>query len=195
MEKNMMVSKKIALVLMAALLTSSCARKMESNVYTSSSTVGKVIEGTVISARPVVIQNNDKLENNGMGMLGGGVLGAVAGSGFGKGTGQGVAAVGGALIGAAAGALVQSQLGKSQGMEYIVRIDSKYVNDIPETVTKKEVKLGTDSVEDDVKGATSVQKTKTDLISVIQGQDTTFQAGQKVLVIYNDDRPRLAAAY
>jgi outer membrane lipoprotein SlyB len=188
------LSKLLGTAVIVALFTTSCARNMDSNVYSSSSPAGKVLEGKVISARPIVIKDNDKLQDNGMGMLGGGVAGAVAGSAAGKGTGKGLAVVGGGLIGAVAGALIQDKLSTSDGMEYIVRIDKKYVNDVPDSsrITRHKA-VDKNTVDEEVQQSVSVQRTKSDLISVIQGKDIVFASGQKVLIIYNNDRPRLEA--
>jgi outer membrane lipoprotein SlyB len=188
-------SKLLSVVAVVTLaLTSGCARDMGSTVYTSSNAVGKVLEGTVLSARQVTIKDNDKPQDNVAGMLGGGLLGGVAGASIGKGTGQGVAAIGGALAGAALGNVVQGQLGKSQGMEYVVRLDSKYVNSTPTVTQKKQISMSDGSIDSDIKNSIAVTNTQTDLISVIQGNDVVFQAGQRVLIIYNNDRPRLAPA-
>lgn len=186
------LTKLYSIIAISTLALTGCARELSSSTYTSGAVSGKVIEGTVISARPVTIKDADKLQDNTLGILGGGVLGGVGGSAFGKGTGKGLAAVGGALLGATAGAYAQDKLSTSNGMEYIVRIDKKYVNSIPTNTSRKEVQFGTSSAEQDVSKSIQVENTKTDLISVLQGSDVVFSAGQHVLVIYNNDRPRLA---
>lgn len=187
-------SKLLGCIIATVFVLTGCAREMSSNVYTSSSTSGKVLEGRVLSARPVTIKEADKLQDNTMGMLGGGILGAVAGSAVGKGTGQGLAAVGAGILGAAAGAYAQDKLGTQQGMEYVVRIDKKYISSIPSRTSKKQITYGTNSASEDVSQSIQVEDTKTDLVSVLQGADVVFQPGQHVLVIYNNDRPRLAPA-
>lgn len=178
----------------ASFLITGCAREMSSEVYTSSSTSGKVLEGKIVSARPVTIKDSDKLQDNTAGMLGGGLLGGVAASSAGKGTGKGLAAIGGALVGAAAGALIQDKLGTSKGMEYIVRIDKKYISSIPSQKSRRNISYGTTSAEQDVSQSISVEDTKTDLISVVQGGDVIFQPGKHVLIIYSNDRPRISPA-
>ncbi len=186
--------KILSIATISSLMLTSCARDMSSDVYTDSNAVGKVLEGKVLSARQVTVKSSDKLQDNTLGMIGGGLLGAVAGSSVGGGTGKGLAAVGGGLLGATAGAYAQDKLGTSKGIEYVVRIDKKYVSSIPRNVHRKQISVGDNSVDQDVKQSIAVEDTKTDLISVVQGTDTMFQAGQKVLIIYNNDRPRLAAA-
>lgn len=191
----MKVSRKILSVFaIASFVLTGCAREMSSDVYTSSSTSGKVLEGKVVSARPVTIKDSDKLQDNTAGMLGGGLLGGVAASSAGKGTGKSLAAVGGALVGAAAGAFIQDKLGTSKGMEYIVRIDKKYISSIPTQKSRRNISYGTTTAEQDVSQSISVEDTKTDLISVVQGGDVIFQPGKRVMIIYSNDRPRLSPA-
>jgi outer membrane lipoprotein SlyB len=175
-------------------IISGCARNLNSGEYTSLATSGKVLEGKIVSARAVTVNDNDKLENNTIGMLGGGVLGGVAGSVIGKGQGQALAAVGGALAGAVAGSVAQSKLGKSQGTEYIIRLDPKYVT-TSSAINKKSVTVGRNSVDNQISDSVGVANTQTDLLSVVQGNDIIMQPGQRVLIIYNNDRPRVTPAY
>lgn len=191
--------RKVSAAVMVALLSSGvlggCARDMNANTYTSDAAVGKVLEGTVLTATPVTIKNSDKLQDNTMGMLGGGVVGGLAGSGVGKGTGQSLAIAGGALAGAALGSVIQDKLGTNKGMQYVVRIDSKYVDHSRGPKVTRNVKFGDGSVDQDIKDSIAVQDTKTDLLSVVQGNDVIFQPGQRVLIVYNNDRPRLVASH
>ncbi len=181
-------------VILSSLVLTGCARNMGSDVYTSTASAGKVLEGKVISARPVTIKETDKLANNQVGGLGGGLAGAVAGSAIGAGKGQIAATIGGAILGAVAGAVAEDALSKSEGMEYVVRIDPKYVSKAPTSTKTTKVSIGRASIDDDIKQSISVANTKSDLISVVQGRDVVFQAGQRVLIIYNNDRPRLTSA-
>jgi outer membrane lipoprotein SlyB len=187
-------SKLLTIISILGLALTGCERNLDSNVYTSGAVTGKVIEGTVISARQVIVKGNDKLENNTMGMLGGALLGGLGGNAFGKGAGNSLATGGGAIAGAAAGAMIQDKLSSAKGMEYVVRINPKYVAEVQSITNKTNVTVGTQSVDDEVKGATSVSSTKTDLISVVQGIDAIYNPGQKVLIMYNNDRPRITAA-
>lgn len=184
----------LAAVMLASTMLGGCARNLNANVYTSDAAVGKVLEGTVVSATPVTVKNTDKLENNGLGLLGGGVVGGLAGSGVGKGTGNTLAIAGAALAGAAIGSVIQDKLGTNNGMQYVVRLDPKYVDNSVVTEEKHRVSIGNNSVDDDVKNSIGVVNTKTDLLSVVQGNDVLFQPGQRVLIVYNNDRPRLVAS-
>ena len=113
-----------ATFLSLSILLSACSRDMSSSTYVDSAASGVVLEGTVVSARPVKVKSADKLQNNGLGLLGGGVAGGVAGAQFGQGRGNAAATVGGVLAGAVLGSMLESELGQSDGMEYIVKINN-----------------------------------------------------------------------
>lgn len=189
-------NKVFAMVAVSSMLLTACARDMGATVVTSGAVSGKVLEGVIVSATPVTIQESDKLQDNTMGMIGGGVLGAVAGNAVGKGTGNALATVGAGMAGAALGSMAQKHLGKSQGMQYIVRLDPKYVNNTKKDVIRKEYSYKNDnkSVDDEIKSSIEVQETKTDLLSVVQGNDVIMSPGQRVLIVYNNDRPRVTPA-
>jgi len=187
------ISRLVGLVFVS-LVFISCARDMSSDVYTSSSEFGKVLEGKVISARPVTVKEFDKLQDNSTGLLSGGLAGSVAGSSLGEGVGKTLATVGGAIVGATAGAITQSKLGDAKAMEYVVRIDKKYLQDIYERRRLDRKIYTAIDAEQGINESISLAETKTDLISVVQGMDVTFQAGARVLIIYSNDRPRLAPA-
>lgn len=189
----MHISKFIIFSIVSLVMLTSCAREMSSNVYTSNSASGKVIEGKIISARKVTIKDSEKLQDNTIGMLAGGITGGVAGANMGKGNGNSLAAVGAAIVGATAGAFIQDKLGTSEGMEYIVRIDKKYLSNLPSKKSRRQVTFGVNSASDDVNQSIDVAETKTDLISIIQKDKEPLQKGQHVLVIYNNDRPRISA--
>lgn len=110
----------------AIALFTGCAREISSNVY-SADHVGeasKTFSGVVISARQITVQEKERLEENGLGIVGGGLAGAYAGSHVGKGEGNMLATVGGAIAGATAGAFAEKALKTQQAMEYIVKLDN-----------------------------------------------------------------------
>lgn len=173
----------------AAVLAGGCARNLDGATYTSGNTIGKVTYGTIVSARAVTVKDNDKLEKNALGGLAGGVAGGVAGSSVGGGTGRSLATVGGAVLGAVAGAYVQDQLTTQTANEYIVQLDSPRYTD---TATRKNVKwTGNDSVAQDVKDSMHTAQTESDAISIVQTDTVMLQPGTRVMVVYNDDRPRV----
>lgn len=189
----MNISTKLILALTILVMLPACQRNLSSNTYTSSSTAGLVLEGTIVSVRAVTINENDKLEKNGMGMLGGGLAGGVAGSALGKGTGNAATTVGGALAGAVIGSMIQNELGKDEGFEYIIRVNKDNLTSDSKTKKKVETRLSGAKVADKITAETETS-TKTELISVVQGKDVVLQAGQKVFIIYSDDRPRVVPA-
>lgn len=169
-----------------SIMTTSCSRNMSSTTYTDSASGGVVLEGTIVSARAVTIKASDKLEGNGAGILAGGVAGGVAGNSIGGGRGRTAATVGGALAGAVLGAVIQDQLATDEGMEYVVQINKG--NSSSYTNKKKEIRENNKKASD-VAIETDL---KSEMISVVQDDDIIFTTGQKVFVIYSDDRPRLA---
>jgi outer membrane lipoprotein SlyB len=186
--------KKLALIGVALLALGGCARNLSQDVYTSNNTVGKVLTGTLVSARPVTVKDQDDTSSGGAGTLAGGALGGVAGSAVGDGTGQLLATVGGAIAGAVAGAYAEDALSTQGGMEYIIRLDHAQKKASTKQRQEKDYSIDRgDAIADDIKDSVSVAETESDLISVIQSDDKPLQAGQRVLVIYNDDRPRVVA--
>ena len=184
------LSRMIIVVFSAVMLTS-CAKNMNSNVYTEGSTPGKVLEGTVINARAVTIKAHDKLQDNTMGGVAGGAGGAAAGSAIGHGNGSIASAIGGAIVGAVAGAIAQDALSTQDGTEYLVKLDKKYIQEFKDM--KKRVVVGSKTgVEQDM-ALSSNAATKTDIVSVVEATDPDIKAGSRVYIIYTDDRPHLVA--
>lgn len=180
-------------LLLSILALTACARQMDADTYSSSASVGKVLKGTVLSARLITIKDNDKLTDNSTGMLAGGAAGAAGGSAVGSGNGNTAAIVGGGIAGAVIGALVEDQLSTQSGTEYIVQLDSTKAS-----ISNKKEKLAISeagSIDADIKESINVAETATDAISVIQTDDVPLAPGQRVLVIYHDDRPRLVPAH
>lgn len=106
-----------------AILAGCANRSASSSVYTYGQAQQEQIVryGTVVSVRPVTIQED---RSSGLGTLGGGALGGVAGSAIGGGRGQILTSIGGAILGGLAGNAVENQMGKTQGLEITVRLDN-----------------------------------------------------------------------
>ncbi len=171
---------KIIVILTMLSVVSSCARNLSSNTYTSDSTLSLTLEGKVVSVRPIIITNSDELTRNSAGIISGGVAGGVAGASVGNGNGQALAMVGGVIVGAAIGALVESELGKQDGYEYIVKLDTKNL--------KSNYYEGTGAMRSAISSATT-----NGLVTIVQGNDTLLQKGQRVYAIFSDKRTRLIA--
>lgn len=108
----------------AVIMLSGCARDITSSNYTASS-VGEAstsYEGVIKNVRVVVVDENDRLQNNVIGGLIGAAAGGYAGSGIGKGQGQDAAIIAGSLLGATAGALAEKHIKRQQGYEYTVQL-------------------------------------------------------------------------
>lgn len=113
----------VLLLTMSTMLITSCARQISSDVYASRQ-VGEVsttYAGIVKNVREVTVEQGDQLENNGLGIAGGGIAGGVIGSAVGRGNFAPTAA--GAIVGAVAGSLVEKKLKQQQALEYIVELD------------------------------------------------------------------------
>ena len=167
----------VALIAAASLLTA-CERDLSSNVYTSDSTLSLTMEGKIVSVRPIIIKNSDQLSRSSTGIITGGALGAAAGSGVGNNSGRALAMVGGVIVGAAIGALVESELGKQDGYEYIVKLDTSKL--------KSDYYEGTGAMRTAISSATT-----NGLVTIVQGNDVLLQKGQAVYAIFSDKRTRL----
>jgi outer membrane lipoprotein SlyB len=116
----------VSMALLVAVVATGCARQISSGVY-SGAAVGETsttYPGVIISARQVTVEDKEYLEQNGLGLAGGGIGGALAGSQFGKGTGNTLATVGGAVAGAVAGAYAEKALKSQNAMEYVVALEN-----------------------------------------------------------------------
>ena len=176
-----MFLRKIVSIAVIAFVFCACARDLDSNVYTSDSTMNLTLEGKVLSVRSVVIKNSDKLSDNKTGALAGAALGGVGASGVGHGSGKTAAIVGGAIAGGVVGAVVENQLGKSKGYEYIIKVDTSKL--------KSKYFEGTKAMRAAISSATT-----SGLITVVQGEDVVIAQGSPVYVIFSDKRTRVIPA-
>ncbi len=123
MKLNLIISK-IALLVMGIALFTSCARQISSDVYTSRQ-VGEVsttLAGYIKNVREVCMEQSEQLEDNGLGLAGGGVAGGVIGHAIGRGNLLPTAA--GAIAGAVTGSLVEKKLKQQIALEYIVELEN-----------------------------------------------------------------------
>lgn len=106
-----------------SLVASGCATQSSSSaVYRADETQREqtVRMATVESVRKVMIQRDSK----GIGVIGGAVVGGLAGSSAGGGRGQDIATVLGAIGGMVAGQAIENQANQREGLEIIVKYDS-----------------------------------------------------------------------
>ena len=116
----------ITLSLLMVMLLNNCAKNISSNEY-SEAEVGAVKQtyrGVVLNVRNVKVQGADRLQDNSMGLVGGGVAGGVLGSMVGKGHGATIATLAGAAAGALGGAMAEKKLKEQNGVEYTVELNS-----------------------------------------------------------------------
>ncbi|NRB10595.1 MAG: glycine zipper 2TM domain-containing protein [Rickettsiaceae bacterium] len=176
--KNLNLFKQLVVVVALVSFLSSCGRDLADDVYTSDSTQNLAMPGVVLSRRAVTIKESDKLGDNTLGAVAGGLTGAVAGNAFGKGTGNTLATIGGAGAGAAAGAFIQDKLSTSKGFEYIVKIDKETIESYTSSNNQAALNL-------------IATRVSNGLITVVQGGNKAYGVGQPVYVIVSDKRTRI----
>lgn len=117
------MKKAIGLALTTSFILVGCANSnvLSGDVYTAdqAKTVQEVAYGTIVSASPVKIQN----EQTGIGGLGGGAIGGVVGSTIGHGHGSTVGAVVGSIGGMIVGNMIEQQAALKQALELTIRRD------------------------------------------------------------------------
>jgi outer membrane lipoprotein SlyB len=142
---NRSTNRLVAAVLIGgSLLVSGCAYNSSSaDVYTASQAQREetVRMATVDSVRAVKISSNNG-QPTGLGLLGGGALGAVAGSAIGGGTGSIVTGIVGGLAGAVAGNAVENTAAMRDGVEITVRLDNGDMRAITQTATGEIFRAG-----------------------------------------------------
>ena len=97
---------------------------ISSNNYRSYQTgrAHRVVQGVIISSRVVNVTSN-----NDVGTLAGGAAGAFAGSSIGGSSeANAIGAIGGAVLGGIVGNAAQNNLGKQNGIEYIIRMSGSH---------------------------------------------------------------------
>lgn len=111
--------KALIVPLLLAGLVAGCATNSPDVVQPyNAQRMSTVLDGTVLSVRPVTIDGSQ----SGGGTIAGGVVGAIAGSGVGGGRGSGVAAVVGAVAGAVAGNAIERNATKQNAVEVLIQL-------------------------------------------------------------------------
>ena len=116
----------VASLIAGSLAMSGCASNSSSpNVFTASQAQREqtVRMGTVDSVRPVRISSNNG-QPSGLGVVGGGALGALAGSSIGGGRGSVATGIIGGIGGAVAGNAIENSVAMRDGVEITVRLDN-----------------------------------------------------------------------
>lgn len=110
----------VSLSLLVICLLQGCATQGYETVPRS--TAGKIQQvttGTVVSARPVVIEGDATY----LGQSSGAIMGSAIGQTAGDGTGRLIAAAGGAVVGSIVGGMVEKELSQKQAQELTVSLD------------------------------------------------------------------------
>ncbi len=179
MSKNTL--SKIFICLFIVIFMSGCARDLSNSMYVSDSTTNFTLEGQIVSVRPVTVRDSDRLQGNTTGLVTGALVGGVAGSGIGGGSGRVGGAVGGAVLGGLVGAAMQDSLSTSKGLEYVVKVDISHVKD---NYYEGNVALRNVIATARVNG----------MLTVVQSEKDPLQKGQKVYVVFSDNRTRVIPA-
>ncbi|MGB1236623.1 MAG: glycine zipper 2TM domain-containing protein [Pseudomonadales bacterium] len=116
-------AKLIPIIALSALLGGCATSNLSGDTYTrdEARAVQNVQYGTIISARPVVIEGRTE---GVVGTAGGAAIGGIAGSGVGGGSGRQIATVAGAILGGIIGQNIEERATRAQGQELTVRLDS-----------------------------------------------------------------------
>ncbi len=114
----------LILTLSSALFLGACATgglTGESYSRQDARQVQQVEFGSVLSARPVVIEGN---KDSAVGAVSGGVIGGIAGNSVGDGRGRVLATAVGAIVGGIVGQKVEQNVTRKQGQEISIRMES-----------------------------------------------------------------------
>lgn len=106
------------------LLLGGCAKNLSPDDY-SESDAGAAVEtyrGTILSVRTIKVKGGDRLEDNKIGLIGGGLAGGILGSQLGKGRGSSVGAIAGVAAGALGGSMLEQKMKTQDGLEYTVQL-------------------------------------------------------------------------
>jgi outer membrane lipoprotein SlyB len=134
----------VAVVIGGSLIMTGCAYNSSSaDVYTASQAQREetVRMATVDSVRAVKISSNNG-QPSGIGVIGGGALGAVAGSAIGGGRGSILTGIVGGLAGAVAGNAVENGAAMRDGVEITVQLDNGDMRAITQTATGEIFRAG-----------------------------------------------------
>ncbi len=142
----MKISARLALAVTFAgtLAATGCAYNSSSaDVYDANQAQREatVRMGTVESVRAVTIVSNNG-QPSGLGAVGGGAVGAVAGSAIGGGKGSILTAIVGGIAGAVAGNAVENGAAKRNGVEITVRLDNGDLRAITQAATGEVFQAG-----------------------------------------------------
>ncbi|MFM0039665.1 hypothetical protein PQQ53_30985 [Paraburkholderia strydomiana] len=134
----------VATLIAGSLAMSGCASNSSSpNVFTASQAQREqtVRMGTVDSVRAVRISSNNG-QPSGLGAVGGGALGALAGSTIGGGRGSVATGIIGGIGGAVAGNAIENSVAMRDGVEITVRLDNGDMRAITQTTTGEIFRAG-----------------------------------------------------
>jgi len=112
----------LLILVSSSILTIGCVGHLDGQTYDRDQArrVQQIQYGVIRDITPVVLEGTQSH----VGSIAGAIVGGLAGSAIGKGRGSTIAAVVGAVAGGVAGNAAEEKLTRSQGMEFIIRLDS-----------------------------------------------------------------------
>jgi len=120
----MKILEKILLIAVSSASLTSCATQISPDTYATRQ-VGEVsttLAGVIQNVRQVYVQEKDRLQDNEMGVIGGGATGGILGGVLGRGHLLPVAA--GVVAGAVTGSLIENKAKKQVAYEYVVQLQT-----------------------------------------------------------------------
>lgn len=175
------IKSYLLLIILLNFLTG-CGRDLSSSTYTSYSTLNIALKGRLISKRNINLSETDKLGNNSTGASAGALLGGLGAASYTK---SPVVVAGGAILGGVSGAAIESALGKTKGIEYLVEINKSQISGEYYECSRL------------LKNYLEAIKLS-GLVTIIQGvevkNDPILSEGQQVIVILSEKRTRLIPA-
>ncbi|MFQ3307073.1 MAG: outer membrane lipoprotein SlyB [Candidatus Midichloriaceae bacterium] len=174
------VLKVLSVCLMFSLI--GCSRDLSDNMYLSDQTLSFTLEGKIVSTRQVVVKENDKFADNKTGMAVGALGGAAVGSTMGGGSGKIASIAGMGIVGGLLGTAIEDSLGKSKGIEYIIKVD---ISKIKDSYYEGNAAL---------RNIIAAARVNNGLITVVQAAQNPIAKGESVYVIFSDNRTRVIPA-
>lgn len=118
------MKKNPILFIFFTLLVSSCAQQLETDIYSSRQVgeVASIYEGIIKNVRIVKVQHGESLDDNTLGLAGGGVTGGLIGDAIGN--GRLLPKIAGGVCGALTGALIEKKAKQQTALEYIVELNN-----------------------------------------------------------------------
>ena len=148
--------KKLILVMLPLFILTACTSPNPyGNSYSSSETrtIQQVYYGTLVKIEPTTIDAST--QTNAIASIAGAAVGAILGSKVGGGKGKDIATIGGGLLGSYAASKGTQTLGKTNGVNLTIKLDSGKVISIVQAVNPQQIFRVGEAVQVNVEGNTA----------------------------------------